>query len=381
MIPNDNSGARVILLESRQSIPGSSSTAGGSLSDTARQAWQRAMEQAQMSRWFQPFEAAAATATPTTSAVSSRARSALVLPYRPPAPVVHLIPPATHTEEKPSPDTRPVPTNVLSKEGLEVVQPQTASGNVTSARSSREADSATPSDAGVTLRGALQAVADANHPPVTQGMPRLSSCASKLLPSDGEGQPALHASRSGVVGARLTNAVGQMLSADATIIMRMVTASSPVAERPLSGAMAIAEQPVPFDSTELPTPATPDRLSNPVDASGPSRTVSASGPASARLHAQWGPEGVELWLGLDGTAQQVAQQAALIVQQLCSALQLQGQRLNRVICNGQLVWDSTDSHPQTSSPRFSSLLGAPLSEPLLAPYPSTTFPTSFRETP
>ncbi|WP_198971508.1 hypothetical protein [Xylophilus sp. ASV27] len=270
----------------------------------------------------------------------------------------------------------------MSAEDLKAEQPPPASGDVTSVLSAKETGGTTPSDIGFTLREALQTAADASHPPVMQGISCLSSCASKLLPSEGEGQDDLHVSHAAAVGAHLINSASQMLSADEPAIMRMVTASATVAESPPFVGMAMAEQPVPADLAELLTsPATPDRFSDLTDVLGPSRTISASAPASARLHAQLGPEGVELWLGLDGTAQQVAQQAALIVPQLCAALQLQGQRLNRVICNGQLVWDAADSRQQTSSPRFSSLLGSPTSEPFLAPYSSSIFSTLFRETP
>lgn len=62
--------------------------------------------------------------------------------------------------------------------------------------------------------------------------------------------------------------------------------------------------------------------------------------ASVRTHSQWTPDGLQLWLGMDGTAQQVATRAAAVVQELQRALQAQGQRLSRVVCNGQVIHDS-----------------------------------------
>jgi hypothetical protein len=83
----------------------------------------------------------------------------------------------------------------------------------------------------------------------------------------------------------------------------------------------------------------------------PARPSAASGPAIARwqgaaqaqgmrMHAQWTERGVQLWLGLDGSAQQVGVQAQAVVYSLHRLLRDQGQQLSRVVCNGQLVFDA-----------------------------------------
>ena len=59
-----------------------------------------------------------------------------------------------------------------------------------------------------------------------------------------------------------------------------------------------------------------------------------------RVYAQWSATGVELWLGMDGTAAQVGFQAAALMASLERSLREQGQRLVRVVCNGQVVFDS-----------------------------------------
>jgi hypothetical protein len=59
-----------------------------------------------------------------------------------------------------------------------------------------------------------------------------------------------------------------------------------------------------------------------------------------RMHAQWTERGVQLWLGLDGSAQQVGAQAQAVVYSLHRLLRDQGQQLSRVVCNGQVVFDA-----------------------------------------
>ncbi len=54
-----------------------------------------------------------------------------------------------------------------------------------------------------------------------------------------------------------------------------------------------------------------------------------------RVHAQWTPEGLHLWLGIDGNARQVNNQASQLAREVGQALAGRGQRLLRVVCNGQ----------------------------------------------
>jgi len=62
-----------------------------------------------------------------------------------------------------------------------------------------------------------------------------------------------------------------------------------------------------------------------------------------RMHAQWTEHGVQLWLGMDGSAQQIGAQAQAVVYSLQRLLRDQGQSLSRVVCNGQVVFDAASS--------------------------------------
>lgn len=78
---------------------------------------------------------------------------------------------------------------------------------------------------------------------------------------------------------------------------------------------------------------------------------------ATRLHTQWTSEGLNLWIGMDGTARQVELQAQAIAATLQRTLKSQGQRLSRVVCNGAVVFD--DKLSELASRRltdFSSFL-------------------------
>jgi hypothetical protein len=67
--------------------------------------------------------------------------------------------------------------------------------------------------------------------------------------------------------------------------------------------------------------------------------VATQRSTATRLHTQWTSEGLNLWIGMDGTARQVELQAQAIVTTLQRTLKFQGQRLSRVVCNGTVVFD------------------------------------------
>ncbi|MFE1574347.1 hypothetical protein ACFIQG_21510 [Comamonas odontotermitis] len=69
--------------------------------------------------------------------------------------------------------------------------------------------------------------------------------------------------------------------------------------------------------------------------------VAAPRDSATRLHAVWNQEGLSLWLGMDGRASQIELQAAMLVNTLRQTLCLQGQRLQRVVCNGQVIFDAS----------------------------------------
>ncbi|ATH14051.1 hypothetical protein [Delftia acidovorans] len=84
------------------------------------------------------------------------------------------------------------------------------------------------------------------------------------------------------------------------------------------------------------SPASPSAASGPAIA----RWQGAAQAQGMRMHAQWTERGVQLWLGLDGSAQQVGVQAQAVVYSLHRLLRDQGQQLSRVVCNGQVVFDA-----------------------------------------
>jgi hypothetical protein len=79
-------------------------------------------------------------------------------------------------------------------------------------------------------------------------------------------------------------------------------------------------------------------------------TALINGESATRVHAQWTPEGLQLWLGMDGTAEQIENQAVALLQELQNALRGQGQRLARMVCNGRIVWDSELESGATPTP-------------------------------
>lgn len=75
-----------------------------------------------------------------------------------------------------------------------------------------------------------------------------------------------------------------------------------------------------------------------------------------RLHAQWLENAVTVWLGMDGSASSIASQVAVVLEQLQHHLSNQGQRLSRLICNGQVVFDSATLPMPFYPPSFADAL-------------------------
>ena len=74
--------------------------------------------------------------------------------------------------------------------------------------------------------------------------------------------------------------------------------------------------------------------------------------AAVRLHAQWDAENVNLWFGMDGTAAQISDQAAIIIPELHRYLNAQGMRLGKVVCNGQVIFDPAEPPAPGQAVRF-----------------------------
>ena len=65
-----------------------------------------------------------------------------------------------------------------------------------------------------------------------------------------------------------------------------------------------------------------------------------------RAHSEWVEGALHLWLGMDGTAEQVQAQMLVLLQSLRQSLQQDGRRLSRVVCNGKVVLDAARGlHP------------------------------------
>ncbi|AYM96384.1 hypothetical protein EAG14_10240 [Acidovorax sp. 1608163] len=96
---------------------------------------------------------------------------------------------------------------------------------------------------------------------------------------------------------------------------------------------------------EVPADSALDELQPEAQAKRPGASAplqSERSPAT-RLHSQWTVEGLSLWIGADGTAQQVQLQASTIVGALHRSLKDQGLKLSRVVCNGSVVFDAQAS--------------------------------------
>lgn len=79
--------------------------------------------------------------------------------------------------------------------------------------------------------------------------------------------------------------------------------------------------------------------------------------SSTRVHVEWTQDSLELWLGIDGTTEQVELQVQTVATSVLRTLKLQGQRLTRLTCNGVVVFDATtDTTTAPVSPDFSSFV-------------------------
>lgn len=60
---------------------------------------------------------------------------------------------------------------------------------------------------------------------------------------------------------------------------------------------------------------------------------------SIRLHAEWSPDGVTVWLGIDGDPTTIGARLAVVVSELQRALADQKQELRALVCNGKTVFE------------------------------------------
>lgn len=280
----------------------------------ARQAWLRAMEQSQVSGWFQPFS------HPETL-------------------------PAT---EKPQPKPATMaqaPSHVASFasaamfQRAETAQPLTSSAAVASnqtAAAAAAAPAATaahvahlsqqPAPASQALQSSLAAIA--SQAPGASVQAQAPMADASTLPASGWASTlqniaanlgAQAASNTRDAAPKLqpmpTPLPAPWLSNQARLVMTSISVAN-AAESSVEHALATDQ------------------------ASAKTAHFAALRESATRTHAVWDQDSLSLWLGMDGTASQIGLQASMLIKTLRQSLNLQGQRLQRVVCNGQLIFDA-----------------------------------------
>ncbi|MDA8456962.1 hypothetical protein M4R22_19565 [Acidovorax sp. GBBC 3334] len=358
---------------SRSSLPGNEGEPSRQPA-AVRQAWLREMERTQLAGWFQPFAQTEAVPAPNTHAVPRAAASRLSA-AAPRAvssfPVAHrqLLQPRAGLYERQTHEALPNAAAKAAQQepgGGEALRGEALGSAHSRASGMRENVEASPGRANRTAVPNSSHASAASDPQGfvksrseqdgwLKGSNVLDSAAS---PSD----PLAHSPAS----------KSHPVPAGSVLLIPTGITSSPMAGHPTLVADAMAAFAASDDpDAAVAAPLRPDggvpRQQGAAFSASASR-ANARLPASekqpapgTRVHAQWSAAGVELWLGMDGTASQVGFQSAALVPSLQRSLREQGQRLMRVVCNGQVVFDceSPVSHQLPTTPRFADVVAAP----------------------
>lgn len=139
---------------------------------------------------------------------------------------------------------------------------------------------------------------------------------------------------------------------------------------PRAVAWAAASSPVPLPAASAPSPARPagplpirgavplappsasDESLQQEAAEAIARVTAAlprAGSQPVRWHVEHSGQGVAVWLGIDGSPEEVAQLLLPLLQELQRGLSQGGLRLARVVCNGRTVLDAAESPLSTIS--------------------------------
>lgn len=365
-------------LQRRSAQPGQAGDDAPADRKRARQAWLHEMERAQLSNWFQPF-----TASPLANEAESghSQRSAAL---RPPEPLsmagqtawasrsgyFPMSSAATVREGFPRPVSE-APLDVVATH--DAMAPQAIKGSQSGAPQSPAV--VEHEDTAAELAGSASRNQLATKP--AEQEPAQSPSAGNHAVAQGmvvAGSQSLGEIIAGAEGARVPQVVPSLPvnAADPKVVnpsmgtSGVVSLSTPVAVvlRAPSGWVdqgGVAGESSLF-SVELNAKSPLSDLSHAGDAarqpaqpgtSPASRLVggSTAQQAATRLHANWTPDGLNLWIGMDGTAQQVTAQAAVVVNTLQRTLRNQGHRLSRVVCNGSVVYDAATA--SSGAPLFS----------------------------
>ncbi|GKS87314.1 hypothetical protein AVMA1855_24200 [Acidovorax sp. SUPP1855] len=364
-------------LQRRSTQPGQAGEDAPADRKRARQAWLHEMERAQLSNWFQPFAAnplvngaeaghsqrSAALRPPETLSMAGQTALASRSGYFP------MSSAATVREGFPRPVSE-APLDVAAT--LDAMAPQAIKGSQGDAPQSPAV--VEHEDTAAELAGSASRNQLATKP--AEQEPAQSPSAGNHAVAQGmvvAGSQSLGEIIAGAEGARVPQVVPSLpVNADPKVVnpsmgtSGVVSLSNPVAvflrapsgrvdQGSVAGESSLFSVELNAKSPLSDLPRAGDTARQPAQpgTSPASRLVggSTAQQAATRLHANWTPDGLNLWIGMDGTAQQVTAQAAVVVNMLQRTLRNQGHRLSRVVCNGSVVYDAATA--SSGAPLFS----------------------------
>ena len=299
-------------------LPKAETTASQSLDNQtlARQAWLRAMEQSQVSGWFQPFS------LPEAQPAAERMQ-----PKPSPMPQASAHPASFASAAMLG---RAVAAQQLAPsagpENNQIAAAATAAPAAVAANVANLAQPASP--ASQALQSSVEATAaQATGAPVNAQVPNAEA---GTLPASGLASALQSVSANlGAQAATITsasNAPPRLLPLPTPLPAQWLSTQT----RLVMSSISAAAEAEPSIENALPTD----------QASAKTAQFAALRETATRTHAVWDQDNLSLWLGMDGTASQIGLQASMLIKTLRQSLSLQGQRLQRVVCNGQLIFDA-----------------------------------------
>lgn len=311
----------------------------------SRQAWLREMERAQLAGWFQPFGTA-------TGDIAQHNPKTQARPVQAGAPG-----PATPQAAQRQPQmsmpgqaqARPVATTdsgiTRTASGAAPALAEKPSPGLAAAGRSGTWESLSPrsghglsmGDSSAAVAAYAAAGADAASASAGEGgAPGLAKAVSAAASQQASAASATAAAPAATEHAGIRAPI-QMAVQTAALL-----SASPSAALALLAVRDAAAPATAVPGADRPSTRASQSPASPSAASGPAiaRWQGAAQAQGMRMHAQWTERGVQLWLGLDGSAQQVGVQAQAVVYSLHRLLRDQGQQLSRVVCNGQVVFDA-----------------------------------------
>lgn len=308
-------------------------------------AWRHEMERAQYENWFKPFD----QTTPTPSARPAVTAQAV--------PQLHAAAPPLHLTSAAAIHLQP--QGLPSQEPQALQAPQVPATNESGGSQSAGDVAAVPSQSNGMSNGAHHLAAHTSMAPACSAQEGASPVNPARAPDT-------------TVLSRQVGGTGEQATADGGMRMphlaqanalpsHLSVAGSPFALpetiRPLDAAIASAvAQSADLASDRHPTgAATESAVSGPANAA-PQLTSNMSPPV--RLHVQWVGQAANIWLGMDGSAQQVASQVKIIVAELRRHFSALGQRIGSITCNGSVVFDGQANSKISDEGQFASHVDA-----------------------